>query len=489
MRRRPVALLAAALLAGATPAAVAATGGPGPGITTTAGLTVVSDTVVAPTEGGVGDRLHRIVLETAALPGSQDRTEIQVLLPRDYAGAPTRRYPVLYALHGAGDTDRSWASPANGNIAALEDDTTVNGKPVGGLITVMPDGGNNPPRPRESGWYSDWVGSDTPGVGGPQWETYLIDQLLPWVDATYRTVPDRSHRIVAGLSMGGFGSMALAARHPDLFGVAGSFSGAVDIADGGPPEALAFNQLHSADGTPDDNVWGPYGTEEVHWRDHNPPDLAANLRNTMLFARNGTGVPGPGDNPADGFLEAGVAAMNATFRAALVANGIQCVCTVTPVGTHSWPYWRADMAMFLARLPEWIGNPAAVPVVPASFDYRSVAPAFSVYGWRVAADPRRAAEFLALGGVGPGGLTVTGSGLTTVRTPPRTFRPGQWVDVAGTGPHGTTRARAATDGSLTFLVDLGPAHTVQQDTTAGDLAGDRLATYFTTDTVAFRPQR
>src|SRR5438128_1855963 len=60
------------------------------------------------------------------------------------------------------------------------------------------------------------------------WETYHMRELIPWIDSHYPTVADRSGRAIAGLSMGGFGAMTYAAKHPDLFAAAGSFSGAVD---------------------------------------------------------------------------------------------------------------------------------------------------------------------------------------------------------------------------------------------------------------------
>lgn len=83
----------------------------------------------------------------------------------------------------------------------------------------MPDGG-------KGGFYTDWCIN---GAGGqPKWETYLVDQLLPWIDDHYPTMASRSERAVAGLSMGGFGALSYAARHPDLFASASSFSGAID---------------------------------------------------------------------------------------------------------------------------------------------------------------------------------------------------------------------------------------------------------------------
>ncbi|HZT66151.1 MAG TPA: alpha/beta hydrolase-fold protein [Acidimicrobiales bacterium] len=469
MRRRALVLAAAAVSALALPACPRARA-------SASEITVVSDTTVA----GYGTRLHRIVLQTPALPGGGNRTEIQVLLPPDYSSSSSRRYPVLYLLHGSGDTDRSWADPHHGDLAGIE-------AKVGfaDAVVVMPDGGNSSGRPREAGWYTDWLRSDDQ-YGPPQWETYLTQQLVPWVDSTYATKTDRSERVVAGLSMGGYGAMALAARHPGLFGIAASFSGAVDIADGGLPEAQAFNQLHSADGTPDANIWGDYAADEVNWRGHNPPDLVSNLDHTVLYARSGTGVVNPanGDSPQDAPLEAGVASMNTLFFADLQRAGIPCDCAFTPTGTHSWPYWRADLTDFLTKLPGWLGSKAASS--PRSFDYRSTGARFSAYGWSFSADPRRADEFLAATGVTSRGLSLTGSGLTTVVTPPGLFSAGETVRVTGAGPAGTASATAGSDGSLTFRVDLGPPHPNQEFTPQGDAAGDRLPGYFVTADVGLR---
>ena len=88
------------------------------------------------------------------------------------------------------------------------------------LIVVMPDGGRG-------GWYSNWHNG---GRGGPPaWESYHIGQLIPLVDRRFRTVAARRGRAIAGLSMGGFGAFSYAARHPDLFTAAASFSGGLDL--------------------------------------------------------------------------------------------------------------------------------------------------------------------------------------------------------------------------------------------------------------------
>ncbi|MFC8489991.1 alpha/beta hydrolase [Streptomyces sp. NPDC057235] len=87
------------------------------------------------------------------------------------------------------------------------------------LIVVMPDGGF-------AGWYSDPVGSHT---GPHDWESFHVGQLIPWVDATFRTHAGADGRAVSGFSMGGFGALKYAARHPGLFSSVSSHSGPADL--------------------------------------------------------------------------------------------------------------------------------------------------------------------------------------------------------------------------------------------------------------------
>src|SRR5207302_11234669 len=152
-------------------------------------------------------RVTDLTFTSTALGGP---VHVDVLLPPGYCPASTARYPVLYLLHGHGGHYSDWV---NHGVDGVVGDLPA--------IVVMPDGGYD-------GFYSDWYGSDLDGHSPeppPAWETFHLRELLPWVDATYRTIPDRAHRAVAGLSMGGLGAMTYAAHRPDLFVAAGSFSG------------------------------------------------------------------------------------------------------------------------------------------------------------------------------------------------------------------------------------------------------------------------
>src|SRR5205807_6226435 len=133
------------------------------------------------------------------------------------------------------------------------------------VIVVMPDGGYD-------GFYSDWYGTDTDGhtpAPAPAWETFHVRELIPWVDATFPTVIGRGGRAIAGISMGGFGTMSYAARHPDVFVAAASFSGAVDPDQDYPLTPVGQTAFaNGADRKPLDNcVWGDPVTEQVIWRD------------------------------------------------------------------------------------------------------------------------------------------------------------------------------------------------------------------------------
>ena len=147
---------------------------------------------------------------TLRTPALYDATRVRVLLPAGYAADPDRRYPVLYLLHGADSDYRSWTR--YGDAEAI----TAHAP----MIVVMPDGG-------AEGWYTDWYQGDRPVQ--PRWETYHVGELIPWVDATYRTIAARRGRAIAGLSMGGYGALSYAARHPGTFAAAASFSGALEI--------------------------------------------------------------------------------------------------------------------------------------------------------------------------------------------------------------------------------------------------------------------
>jgi diacylglycerol O-acyltransferase/trehalose O-mycolyltransferase len=271
---------------------------------------------------------------------------VRIFLPAGYATSD-KVYPVLYLLHGAGDTYKSWSenTDAYGFTGSFD------------VIVVMPDCGRN----ADAGWYSDWLD------GSRQWETFHIEVLLPYVDSTLRT---NGKRVIAGLSMGGFGAMHYAARHAELFRAAASFSGAVDTLYGFPVSGVAFTELHDMFGTPNDNVWGNQITAEKNWEDNDPATLAANLKGMPIFLASGDGVPaasavspfvhGPSShedssNPGGYALEQGIFQMNLSFVAHLDLAGVEHTDWFYPGGLHDWHYWQEDLHWALPRLLEKLG--------------------------------------------------------------------------------------------------------------------------------------
>jgi diacylglycerol O-acyltransferase / trehalose O-mycolyltransferase / mycolyltransferase Ag85 len=223
------------------------------------------------------------------------------------------------------------------------------------VIIVMPDGGHD----ADAGWYSDWVD------GSRQWETFHIQVLIRWVDHHFRTLR-RGHRAVAGLSMGGFGAMSYAARHPTLFRAAASFSGAVDTRFAEPLSGLAFTSLHDMFGTPDDRVWGNQVTDEETWRAHNPTDRAGDLAGIALFLASGTGTPGgpAGDDPSNpgGYLiEQAIFQMNLSFTRALDQAAVPYTTDFYPGGYHGWPYWQRELHWALPQIVPLIARDAPSP--------------------------------------------------------------------------------------------------------------------------------
>lgn len=401
--------------------------------------------------GQVRDRLWEYTFQTAAIPGT---TYVRVLLPRNYRSRTTRRYPVLLLLNGCcngAPQARDWTTPeAKGDAE----------RAVGGadLITVMPDAGMG-------GQYTDWV---RPGaLGQPRWESYLIGQLLPWIDATFRTRADRSGRAIAGLSMGGFGAMSLAARHPDTFVSASSFSGIVD-SNMRPAFVLALSAL---DGGAPDSVFGDRTIEQVLWRTRNPVDLAGNLRRLGLDLYTGNG------RTPEGVLvdpnEANVHDHTLSLSAALTTAGIPHSLSDYGVGRHDWPEWDRDLRDVLPRVLDRF----AAPTDPASFDHTSADAAFSVYGYEVSLR-REAREFASLTDVTAGGLTVSGSGGVRVRTAPR-YLPGRRYRVSTRSEHlrQTRYADVVADsrGRLDLSLTLCPSNTTDQYAPA-DVAPRRSCT-------------
>jgi enterochelin esterase family protein len=156
----------------------------------------------------------------------------------------TQRYPALYLQHGAGEDETGWSSQGRVNLIMDNLIAQRNAKP---MIIVMENGGGSAlfvrgvrgAATRPSGT-SPATGPAGPGrgglAGGPQaftqpFEQVLLNEVIPMIDANYRTIADRDHRAMAGLSMGGGQTLSIGLAHLDTFSALGVFSGARGTAD------------------------------------------------------------------------------------------------------------------------------------------------------------------------------------------------------------------------------------------------------------------
>ncbi|HWE33078.1 MAG TPA: alpha/beta hydrolase family protein, partial [Solirubrobacteraceae bacterium] len=339
---------------------------------------------------------------------------------------------------------------------------TTAGRP---LIVVMPDISLNGDG---GGWCTNWPS------GKYSWETFHIGQLIPWIDHNLRTIASRAGRAIAGLSQGGFCSMSYAARHPDLFETALSYSGAPDIAYDTQAQALAEPVIEATavglDGEPAFSMFGDPVTEELNWHAHDPTTLAGNLRGMNLFMYSGNGLPGPLDtglNPYGSVIEGGVSELTLLFHNRLQALKIPNLYDPYGPGTHSWPYWARDLSWSIGPIMNDFAHPPAVTPVY----YTTAAPAYSVFGWSVAID-RAAGEMSTLSGAAAAGFTLAGSGTATVTTPAKYKRHHRYritvTDHAGTT---VTTERAGANRRLTIHVVLGPPNPAQEYTAQAALDG------------------
>jgi predicted peptidase len=144
---------------------------------------------------------------------------------------PARKLPVVFLLHGGGGGFRDWTNYSD--VARFAES---------GLIFVMPEGA-----------YSYY----TNAVDPPQdrYEDYIVGDLISDVEKRFPAAADRSKRAIVGVSMGGFGAVKLALRHPDLFAFAGGISSAIDV----PQRRFSIHRLQQSRHF--DAIFGPSGSQ------------------------------------------------------------------------------------------------------------------------------------------------------------------------------------------------------------------------------------
>jgi S-formylglutathione hydrolase FrmB len=283
----------------------------------------------------------------------------RVYLPPSYATG-ARRYPVAYYLHGASGSEADWST--QGRLGATMDSLIATGTPE--MIVVMPDG--------DDGWYTTWnalgnfseCNRNPPKtesaanycVPWPKYDDYIARDVVAHIDSTYRTIADRAHRGIAGLSMGGYGAVSLALGYPDVFAAAASHSGVL-----APLRGIAHDSVPAPtrDAQDIDEVkarWPQWlwpslalafgGRDMFGWWAREPLRMADRAIDSgrplpPLYVDCGT------DDP---FLPE-----NRAFVAGAKALGESVEYHEYP-GGHSWEYWRTHLPQSLVWLSQHIAE-------------------------------------------------------------------------------------------------------------------------------------
>ena len=236
-----------------------------------------------------------------------------IYLPFDYETS-SRYYPVVYLLHGFTDNDMAWIQFGEANLIA--DDAIAN-REIPSMILVMPDGG-----------VSYYINNFDNSV---RYEDFFFEEFIPHIESHYRIRTEKRYRGIAGLSMGGYGTLVSALKHPDMFTVCAAFSAAIYNDD----EIMKVSQsdwemkyavLYGHDLTGKDRVNETFiKNSPFHIIQKSDPEKIKQLR--IYFDC--------GDD--DQFSES-----NSLFHVLLLQKGIPHEFR-TRDGGHQWNYWRSGL--------------------------------------------------------------------------------------------------------------------------------------------------
>lgn len=250
-------------------------------------------------------------------PALQRKWTYVAYLPTGYEGSELH-YPVLYLLHGNGQKGYDWVSA--GHIQETADRLIANGEMPAAII-VMPDAGTT--------WFVDRK---------EKMETAVMQDLIPHIDAKFRTIVARNGRLVAGLSMGGYGAMRFALKFPETFAAAALLSPA--IYDPVPPQNSGARRV---------GVFGSPQFDAEVWKSLNYPALwDAYLAKQMpvpMYVNSG--------DDDEFFIEADTAAFYSLLRRNKQPAELRIVN-----GSHSWPVWSSTIGDALRYIFGFAAQPA-----------------------------------------------------------------------------------------------------------------------------------
>lgn len=231
----------------------------------------------------------------------------RVILPVSYNNSSEKTaYPVIYLLHGLTGHFDNWTD----RTKLVEYAKNFN------YIIVTPEGDN--------GWYSD-----SAAAANDKYESYIVRELVPEIDKKFRTLANRENRAIAGLSMGGYGSVKFGLKYPEMFSIVGSFSGALGAASLSAKNAGAIGKSIDAIFGADDSETRKSNDIFRMVREASPEKIK-----TLPFIYLDCGT--------EDFLFQN----NREFVALLVEKKIPHEYRQLP-GGHTWTYWNTQVLEFL----------------------------------------------------------------------------------------------------------------------------------------------
>ncbi len=236
-----------------------------------------------------------------------------IYLPPDYEQSE-RSYPVLYLLHGGGDDQTGWVQ--FGEVLHIADKAIKEGKATP-MIIVMPDA-----NAKQRGYFND-------PSGDWRYEDFFFEELMPYVESTYRIRGEKKYRAIAGLSMGGGGSFMYALHHPELFSSACPMS-----ASCGPLSLEEMEKWIERRG----QKAGNKEEMEAYYQQHSALELVKNMPDDQKKA-----VRWYIDCGDDDFLFEGNSLVHIAMRKQEIPHEFR-----VRDGNHSWTYWRESLPEVLS---------------------------------------------------------------------------------------------------------------------------------------------
>jgi len=292
---------------------------------------------------GVGGPGNQTLNFNVFSPAMNRNVPMQVLVPPGFFLGNGQQYPVLYQLDGLrADPDiTDWARKAD-TQAFFGNKNVLVVQPIGGYASFYQNWDK-----RDQGIVDKSNSTINPTASGGElhWETFLTGELPGLIDDIFQ---GNGKRAISGLSMGGFSAYNLAAKHPNLYAAAASYSGFPSTQILGLPDFLKYVLNSESGATSADNMWGA-DPANATWTANNPAAQISGLAGKSLYLSAGTGGNGPYDTPL-GFL--GLSSNYVGALLEVVANyssqdfvqvarskGVNVTTDLTHPGVHDWAYW------------------------------------------------------------------------------------------------------------------------------------------------------